>query len=236
MNRDEQINAWLDGSLNAEDTEAFEREMEADPMLAEDVNRLLENDTQLRAAFPMEPANDALLRKTGLAEAQVIDFASAKAKRTEQVIPQASRWRWPLGGAIAASLLAVIVAAPWGSAPGSDGLQTALATSPSAVARPIGGGRTATPMLSFVARDGRYCREFLLQGGKGEETGIACNQNGQWKVETLVKGGNAPVDPSEISTAGTETDDPLAESYRKLGASDPLSADKEKQLISNSWK
>ena len=88
----EVIGAWLDGELPADEARRVEAAVAADPALAEEIAALKCSDAALRAAYPViEPVDDALLARLGLADpvtapllsAEVIDFASARAARAK---------------------------------------------------------------------------------------------------------------------------------------------------------
>lgn len=247
---DEQISAWLDGSLPNEELAAFEAAMDSDPDLVARIERLQGNDASLRAAFPLDDTiSDALLTRLGLAQeapvkdAQIIDFAKAReqmAQRSATVAPDRQGRRWVAGGALAASLaLGLIFLRPSsentsGAMDQTDAFQTAMQTSPSSRPAQLADGSTITPVLSFRAGDGRYCREFATP----RENGIACRTDEKWSIEALTHGGTAPVETSGggIRTAAGADGASLEAAYTRLKASDPLSGVQENDLITKSWK
>ena len=189
----ERIAAFLDGALGDAEQAAFEAELEINPALAAAVERMLGNDSLLRAAFdePIgEGVDGALLARMGLAApaAEVIDMASrrlAPSQIANDNSPGWSRWRWPLGGAVAAAV-ALMVTVGFGSA--GTTFDDALDNTPSGQLAALEGSTNLTPVLSFRAGDGRYCREFSLGSGEQGGSGIACRDSGGWEVEALDEG------------------------------------------------
>jgi hypothetical protein len=233
MNREEQIAAYIDGSMSAAERAAFEAEMAGDQEMANAVERWRENDALLRAAYA--PAADgvdaALLQRLGLADADQMPAAA------NDNPPIWRRWL-PVGGALAASLaLAYAAFAPSGETAGSFAgqveFQTALETAPSGSRLVLADGRQFKPVLTFKAGDGRYCREFAVGGSHG---GIACRGKGSWIVEAYAKGAADLPDASEIRTAAGADTKVLDQTYTRLKGSDPVSMETEKQMISKNWR
>lgn len=233
IDRNEMITAYLDGTLDGPALEAFEAELAQDDALAEDVARIAANDDLLRTAFdaPMhEPVDAALLERMGLAKP---DVASPTAANDNP--PFWRRWQLPVGGAIAASL-ALFAMLQTGQGPETQSeFAAVMEQTPSAASKMLTNGANITPRLTFVAGDGRYCREYLQTGKSGNQTGIACRSEGKWQVEALIKGGSSAPDPGDIAVASGENGSSLDEAYAKLDASDPVSADTERALIDKSW-
>jgi hypothetical protein len=239
-NRDERLSAWLDGALDESEAKALQVELARDPVLAARLAELQGSDAALRAAFdaPMaEPVPDRLTALLGDApSATVIDFAAAKAKREAAAKPAPVRRDWTKWVALAATVVGgfFMIAQP-GIAPKQDAAQVALnaALDGTASGQPValaGGGRV-TPRLSFVAKDGRYCREFA----SGGQAGIACRGDSGWKVEAMVKDDAAQNSEGGYATAGGGRAG-LDQVYARLGAGDPLDAAGEKALIAHGWK
>lgn len=249
-NRDDQISAYLDGAMSAQEARAFEAEMECDPALAEAVMRLRGNDDLLKTAFdaPIHaPIGADMLERFGLAgsppASNIVDFAVAREARVERTRARElmQHWRWPLAGALAASLVAVVtVGTQWtGSQPfdleSSKAFQVAMQDLPSTTRTKLEDGRDVSSTLSFAAGDGRYCREFVLDGGSHSQSGIACRGIRDWSVEALVKGANTVPDGTEIRAAAGVDGLSLDSAYRRLNASDPVDSTLEKDLISKGW-
>jgi hypothetical protein len=249
--RDDRISAYLDGALSAAEMQSFEAEMERDPVLADAVGHWLANDAALKSAFeaPMhEPVTDEMLTRFGLADrpaaSNVIDFRVARDAKVEQNRARnfGAQWRWPLAGALAASLVAVVT---FGTRVSNDApfdinrsksFQVAMQDSPSNVTRRVENGQDVSPTLSFVDGAGRFCREFAVSGQESQKSGIACKTDDKWHIEAIVKGRNALPDAREIQTAGGAEGSSLNSAYERLRASDPLGIDEEKALITKGWE
>jgi hypothetical protein len=251
MNRDEErISAWLGRAMTPQEAAAFEQEMEGNPELAKLVERWQDNDARLRAAYATPDAgkiSDALLGRLGLADEQPADNVVAlddfRTQRKAALNDNGAspKWRWPLVGSIAASMAAAIVVGSfWFQQPseiaGQPAFQTAMNSINSGGAVTLDDGEKLTPVLSFEAGDGRFCREFAVEHSASSSQGIACKSSNLWNVEALVKGGSALPSNGEIQTAGGKDGASLDAAYERLGAGDPLGAEKEKSLISNGWR
>lgn len=230
--RDEWISAYLDGALDAADTAQFEQVLDSDPVLAADLARVLDNDTLLRAAFdsPMQDDSDAeLLARMGLAPPDQPAAANDNP-------PFWRSWRLAAGGAIAAALaLAVTVGVPGGPTGAQFG--PALDATASGQLAVLDDGTRLTPVLSFAAADGRFCREFSLSGSAAGGKGIACRERrGGWRVEALEPGATRLADSAKIMPAQGAGSATLDAAYDRLGAGDPLSQDQEQRLIAAQWQ
>lgn len=245
----ERVSAYLGGAMTLEDSAAFEREIAGDPELAAIVDRWRGNDELLRRAFE-KPAtdgvSDVLLGRLGLMGAgtdnKVIALDGIRERSASSNDNAVStKWRWPLVGSIAASLIvAVAVGSYWSLQPkgiaGHEAFQTAMNRSASGATVALNDAETLTPILSFEANDGRFCREFAVKGHAAGNQGIACKSGSQWKVEALVNGGASLPSNSEIRTAGGVDGAALDAEYNRLGAGDPIDKSKETLLISEGWK
>ncbi|MGC1470546.1 MAG: hypothetical protein WA793_14315 [Sphingorhabdus sp.] len=228
--RYETIAAYLDGSLTGDERLRFEAEMQADAALAVEVSQWQANDAMLRAAFPIADGgvDAAMLNRLGLAEPKKLPIAAND-----------NRWSWGriglAGGAIAASLAVAIVLLQ----PTAKGLadeqqfQIAMESLPSGQTINLASGNPIGPVLTFRARDGRYCREFA---GDRVGGGIACRSEGEWMVEATSARGADTGNSNQIRTAAGSDPAALNAALDRLGASDPLNGENEKGLISSGWK
>ncbi|HEX7789525.1 MAG TPA: hypothetical protein VF467_03250 [Afipia sp.] len=248
---DERIAAWLDGNLSPEEAARFEADMERDPALCEEVAAWQGNDDLLRAAYngPIEQGvDDALLARMGLATVEqskpageIVDFQEKPGKRAANDNPAWRRWAIPVGGALAAcAALAVLTI---GRPPASNTdtgagarFAEAMESLPSRGKLGLPDGGEVYPVLSFVAADGRYCREFLLGDKGGSQNGIACKGTSGWKVEAQSRATGTQADPGKIGLAGGPEGGVLDATYDRLGASDPLSVQAERHLIASGWQ
>ncbi len=233
---DEMIAAFLDGALPEDEAAVFEAEMARDLELSERVARWRRHDTLLRAGLdPIveRPVSDELLERLGLSNPVITEPQPLPANDNVSVVG----WRWPALAAIAASAaLALWFAVPRQAVDLADSaaFQTALESRASGDALAMNDGRAIAPTLTFAAADGRFCREFAVRG-RNEQSGVACRSNSKWQIEALVKGAPASANASEIATADGADATKLDAVYDRLNASDPLSAENEKVILSKRW-
>lgn len=230
-NRDERIAAYLDGQMDNAAMAAFEAEMEQDASLADDVARLADNDDLLRKAFdaPLhEAVDDAIIARMGL--------SSQPVPAANDNTPFIRKWRWPVGGALAASVALALFMQSKPVLQADAQFASAMDSLMSRQTAQMDGGSILTPVLSFRAADGRYCREYVVSGGSNSGSGIACRDTDGWTVEAQVEASARIADSTRIETASGTDEAALAEAYTRLGASDPLDAQKEKQAIAKGWK
>lgn len=248
-NTDERIAAFLDGAMDDAEQAAFEAELEANPALAAKVERMLSNDHLLREAFDgpiAQGVDEELLARMGLAapsaklaSPNVVDLASRRSSEptiANDNTPRWSSWRLPLGGAVAAGVALMVTV---GLGNGGSSFDAALDATPSGQFAALEDGGKLTPVLSFRADDGRYCREFSLGSGDAAGpggSGIACRNGGGWQVEALDEGASELARSDEITLAAGADPSGLDEAYARLGAGDPLAGAAEADLIRRGWK
>jgi hypothetical protein len=91
-------------------------------------------------------------------------------------------------------------------------------------------------VLTFRARDGRFCREFEVLAGSRGSTGIACRERGAWHTEVLLSAAVAPPDSNYYTPAGESDEPAVAEVVNRLIQGDPLSAQEEAHVLSSGWQ
>lgn len=253
MDSTERLSAYLDDALDPDDRAALEAELAADPVLAAELARLRGNDGLLREAFAMpgEDAAAARMReaiaaatagRSAAPTADVVDLGAVRERRRATGQSPTQRWAWPTAAA-ATLVLGLFVGnrihAPGGEPTGpiatSAAFDTALDRTPSSRSASVRTGRV-TPVLSFAAGDGRFCRQFVLAGQPDEKAGIACRDARGWTIEAL-----APHKPGKASEQGYETaagpeNDGLDVAYSRLKGGDPLDGAAEQRLIRDRWR
>ena len=229
-----------DRALQAKLRETF------DPVLDEPVPE------RLRALF-----GDREMRRHAAEDASAVAAAAAEAAPSPAVVDlemERARRRggWLAWGGIAASLvIGMAIGAKWLS-PGSEldragnGDWMARGGLASALDAQMSGATSASGTrigLSFVARDGSYCRAFT-QGASGAAgiAGLACRENEGWRVRQLVA--VAATDAASSSTTGSEGfrtaaspwPPALLASIDDLREGDALSADAERAAMTRGWR
>lgn len=238
--RDLRIAAYLDGAMSEEEALQFERELEADPELADEVARFAANDDLLRQAMAVDEGagvDDAFLARMGLAEAAVapppVSDQYASPEPANDNPPFWRRWQVGAGAAIAACLSLVLTFALPGT--GHSGLGDALENTPSGQLASLSDGARLTPILTFEAGDGRFCREFTFAISQSESSGIACRSSTGWQIEAWSDDAVEIPDSREIALASGGASDDLDAAYARLDAGDPLPIDREREIIVSGW-
>ncbi|SDE59838.1 hypothetical protein SAMN05428966_109182 [Massilia sp. PDC64] len=182
---DDTLMAYADGELDPAERAAIEQAMRADPAIAAAVERHRALRADVAAAFAGildEPVPARLLPP---APKNVVSLEAAREKRAER-----RRWSWPEWGALAATLVVGVLVGKTvaGGAPaiaGNGNQVVAQGELASALDRQVGGqGNGAVKVgVSFAARDGAYCRGFVM----GASAGLACREGGQWRIPVLAE-------------------------------------------------
>jgi anti-sigma factor RsiW len=238
--REELLTGYIDGALDADEQKQVEEWLASDPSLAKEVARLRSHDRLLRDALMAEipdETDDETLRRFGIEPLR----PAAKVQGSNAANDNVRRWGWPALGAVAAAFGLFLVAeprhAPLPSQP--DAFAQAMEVTPSLQRASLPDGSEVSPVLTFAAADGRFCREFQLRGAKSAASreGIACRDaSGAWQTVAVAAPVGAIDKGDKIEVAEGADTSGLDAAYRRLGGSDPLSAAREKQLISGHWK
>jgi len=223
-----------------------------DPVLAEPVPERLsalfanrESDTEpALAAAPAPSVNPHTKPDT-----KPIDLDEERRRR---------RGGWLAWGGMAASLaLGVLIGTTWLAPRGAlevaaDGgwlaegaLAQALDAQLSGAAAP---GSSTRVGLSFVSRDGRYCRAFTVGGADagGATAGLACRGDDAWRVRQLatITAGSASASPTASTSAASEAfrmaaspwPQALLDDMDRLREGDPLSSADERDAMRRDWR
>jgi hypothetical protein len=240
---DEQLSAFLDGELSAQDTDALSQEIERDARLAARMDRLGSASTAyVDAVGQIDRAPISAGLKTAIETppaSRVIAF------RPRSLTAFVAEHR-----AVAASLLCA--AAVWGVmsaasngsqsdpfAPGPDGVVMAnsplhrlLETAPTGQASTVGSA-TAAPRLTFAADDGSYCRQFDVVTDEGVSAAIACREDAGWRTQLVAYGLSRPTGDFQTASAARS---PALESFLDAHMSGaPMNTEEEARLLENGW-
>lgn len=225
---DRRLSAWLDGALSDAEAAEFEQEVERNRALAERAANWRENDRLIAdtlSPVANEPIDQEMLFRLGLAEG-----AGTNAAANDNLPWWRQRWL-PVGGAIAASVVAALALMQHPQRGVSDGgLSAALDRTPALQAAMLSDGTSITPILTAKAEDGRWCREYRIGG----RAGLACRDRDGWKVEAESSAAGE-VNTGEIGLAAGEADAAIDSANENLKMSDPIDALEEKSLIAKGW-
>jgi hypothetical protein len=195
---DETLMAFADGELDEATRAEVERAMSADPALAARVQQhiALRRDVFRAFARTLDEPVPQRLRQV-VASPKVIQLDSVRAAK-KQAAEASRRWSWPEWGAIAATLVVGVLAGSFGlksvqgettfAMAGANGALTAhgkldaALTQQLASAPPAGAGVRIG--VSFVGRDGQYCRTFAMASAAG----LACRAGAGWTIPVMVEG------------------------------------------------
>ena len=196
---DETLMAFADGELDAGMRHEVELAMRVDPVLAAKVEQhlLLRRDVFRAFARTLdEPVPQRLRRAT--TSPKVVHLDSVRVAKKPVVVETPHRWSWPEWGALAATLVVGVLAGTLGmrgvqdeatfASAGSDGTLTARGKLDTALTRQLASAAPAAGAgvaigVSFVAKDGQYCRTFAI----GAAAGLACRAGEQWHIALLAE-------------------------------------------------
>jgi hypothetical protein len=248
---DELLVAWVDDELDAAQRAMVSSVLANNPALCRRAEEMRLSRDLLREAFPLRPDENI----PAPIEAASNRLAEAGARRSSPPRLVSSLFqRWWKYAAAAGLVLCVAASASYlawrgASEPtersvtalmriGPDTpLHAVLETAPSAEVVNVPAENAAMrAVLTFRAKDGRFCREFEILAGSEGSTGIACREDGNWHAEVML---NAAVDPPNsnyYAPAGAADESAVAEVVERLMDGDPLSAGQEAHVLASGWQ
>jgi hypothetical protein len=256
---DELLMAYADGELNDAAHAAERAQVEAAMKADTDIARRVEKHRALRgrlsASFDRvleEPVPDRLIaairRAPAATTATVSDLSSARAAKAAAAGAAKPRAKWsgPQWGAMAASLVigAIIGHVALQSPDASpivarDGHLVAQAGLADALSNQLASTQTVNSPVqigtSFKAKDGAYCRTFVLHEGDAVG-GLACRAGKDWNVNTLARAEATPGADGGYRPAGSEMPDAVRAAVEAQIVGDPLDSSGEAQAKSSGWK
>jgi hypothetical protein len=253
---DELLVAYVDDELDDGQRAMVQSVLDSSPALCRRAEEMRLSRDLLREAFPLQPeasippSLDAAA--TRLAEACAGPSAHrAPAAPVQPARPVRNARKYAIAAAV---VLSVTAAAGWlawrvGGGPNREpvtqlmqigpgtALNGVLESAPSAqVINVPAEGAAVRAVLTFRAKDGRYCREFEILAGTGGSTGIACRDDGEWRAEVMLSAAAAPTDSNYYAPAGGSDEPAVAEVADHLMQGDPLSAQEEARLLASGWR
>lgn len=244
---DAELAAFMAGNLDDEALlDGIEAAINADPALAARAEALAAGDAMtplVRDAFAPVldgPVPERLIAAASPPEAEVVDFAAARAAKSAAALPTPANdtfrksWAWPQFGAMAASLaLGVMIGGPLlkdgGGAPEVDSLVLASAdltamldSAPSGQKTDLAALGEGEVVLTFRNADGQLCRQFMIEGKGGTTSdAVACagGTDRSWQVEAYGRRA-APV--GEMKLAGGDAAPAVVAAVDAMIESDPV--------------
>jgi hypothetical protein len=239
---DEILMAYADGELDPAERTAIEHAMRTDPAIAAAVerHRALRHDVAAAFAGILDEPVPARLQPPPAAPVVSLDAARAARTAERTAAPPAARRRWsfPEWGALAAMVMVGVLVGkmvPGGGQPAiaGDGSQVvAQGELASALDRQVG-GRDAGAVrvgVSFAARDGGYCRSFVM----GASAGLACHEGGRWRIPVLAEA--ATQAEGTYRQAGSDLPPAVLDAIDARIAGKPLDAAGEDAARARGWK
>lgn len=261
---DELLMAYHDGALPPEDARAVEAALAKDADARARVRALAETDRLVGRAFakPMrDPLPEVLLRAIDDAAPEAKPPGAARSQSNPTGVPSSRRFAF----ALAASIMLVVGIAGgfglshWMTPPevafgptGGSMFAAALDPQIESALETVQSGQVVTlqtpdplsdlelrPVLTFVDRAGRFCREYELWGhgpdGAGATAGVACRDDpGRWRSEVAVAAQALPTDGFQPASAPSGA--ALEAAIDALMGDGPLSLEQERELIGRQWR
>lgn len=246
------VYAYVDGELDADARAAFEARLAQDPALSQALLReqrlrqtlgdayapVLDEALPDRLTTLLQPAA-TVSSEASMASVTAID--AARDRRLAAASRRKTTWS-ELGGLAASLLLGTLLAyqfLPPAAGPAVDGSLLAQGSLKQALDRQLSGqaAGAVTPGLSFVAKDGGYCRSFTTQGGGSSSAGLACRAGDHWRLQQMIALPAAPAAAAgQYRQAATALPPALLQSIDELRQGDLLDAAAEAQARAGGWK
>ena len=233
---DETFFAWLDGELDGEQADRVAAEVASDPRLARLAEQHRAFETRLRGAFDTvaaAPVPERLAQSIKPSSAQIVQFAAPRRTSNDD-----SRWGWPQGAAIAATLvlgigLGTTLNSGRATAPVEvrGGKMFAAALLDDALDQQLASAEAGDVRLGITFRDqqGAICRTFTDQ----RSSGLACRDGDDWQLRGLFA---APEGQSGDYRMAAGTDPNLAALVDSTIAGEPFDADLERAAKARAWR
>ncbi|HEX7156675.1 MAG TPA: hypothetical protein VF229_05635 [Burkholderiaceae bacterium] len=255
--------AYVDRELDPATAAAIDAACAQDPQLAARVQRHRQLRVAVHGAYATtlsEPVPDRLLSLARGAEGatsapaaasapapKVVDLAAARAAREARAETPPRRAHWSTWGALAASVaIGVWIGSALLREPLAPGETFATAggrlLARSALAQALDQQLTSTQAetatvhvgLSFVSREGLYCRTFSLRDPALR--GLACKNGADWRVQTLAQAGTNAEQPGGYRMAASPVPEAVLRSVDQMIQGAPLEAAAEVAAQQHGWK
>jgi len=239
---DEQLAAYLDGELSADDNAAVAAAVAADPTLARRAAAQQALRERVRRAFDRtldEPVPEKLL--DAVRGSTIIGLDAAKRRRRR---PGLATTVWIAAAAsIALAVLVVprllrlsgdepniVTIGPNRTAGGelAKALSLQLASEQSSSRVQLG--------VSFLAKSGEYCRTFITARNEGPVAGLACREQDSWRIDVIEPVGNSVGERGAYRQAASALPPLVLQAVQARIAGEPLDATGEGRARENGWK
>ena len=249
---EETLMAYADGELDDVSRSTVEQAILHDPELATKVAQHQALRTAVFDAFRpvMEEAIPARLQANVQVQGEnIVNLAQSRnARKLSQETEKKQRWSLSQWGSLAAMLVVGVMlgrlnlfsageqdSAISNLALSAEGGMTAQGKLATALSQQLASAPVADANvkigLSFVAKDGAYCRSFALDGSAG----LACREAEQWKIALMVDQHSKSAD-GEYRQAGSEIPTAVLEAIEQRMAGTALDAKGEQAARARAWK
>lgn len=255
----ETLMAYVDGELDSVARAEIETAMRGDAQIEQRIARFRELRDKLKRAYEpelTEPVPErllAVLRTSDAAdtasrrpdEKRVVDLGLARTALQGRPRPVGSRWRYP--AALAASVVVAVCAGMFAWRHGDsvliqnrDGLLVASGALARDLSDRLAGDSGADEVrigVSFVARDGQYCRTFSVRGAE-PRAGLACRTPQRWEIRNLAQSKEleSVTAQGDYRTAASSLPPSILAAVQARIAGDPLDRDGEIRARRLGWQ
>jgi hypothetical protein len=254
---DELLVAYVDDELDPAQREMVSSVLASSPALCRRADQMRLSRELLREAFPLR-ADSSVPAPVEAAANRLAEACSQRSSPTPvSTSPQVSirsRGRWKYAAA-AGLVLSVALSASyltWRSGSNSTErpmtaltqispdtpLYAVLESKPSAEVIDIPTeGASLRAVLTYRAKDERFCREFeILASAGGGSTGVPCREDGEWRTEVLMSAASAPPNGNSYTPAAGSEEQAVDDVVDRLIQGDPLSAGEEARVLASGWQ
>ena len=245
---DETLMAFADGELDEATRRMVELAVRQDPVLAEKVRRHKALRMSVFNAFASTLDEEVPQRLHAAARSgKVVHLDSVRQLRTPPPPPAPAKphWSWTEWGALAATLVVGVLAGTVGSKAlngdeqmagfdNSAGVLTAQGKLAQALSQQLASTAAADPNvkvgISFVSKEGSYCRSFMLPA----TAGLACRNGAEWRIPVLTNGPMGAT--TEYRQAGSALPAAVLEAIDERIVGQALDANAERAAQKQGWK
>lgn len=245
---DETLMAFADGELDDITRHEVELAMRLNPEIAEKVRQHKALRSNVFGAFASTLDEEVPQRlQAAVRSGKVVHLDSVRQVRTPPAPPPVQhkpRWSWPEWGAMAATLVVGVLAGTVGTRSLDSaeqfaafdkgaGALTAQGKLEQALTQQLASAPAADPGIrvgvSFVSREGNYCRSFMLP----KTAGLACRTGTQWRIPLLANSAEGAA--GAYRQAGSEMPPAVLEAIDERIVGQALDANAEKAALKQGW-
>lgn len=239
------LSAYLDGELPDEEANRVTERLAREPALMHRLEAMQSADAATRQAFatiddrPMPAAVLAMLGADASKPAgRVVPFPQRIARNFVQLPVALAASVALVAGFLVSNVLRQtpvesLGIGPAGVVAANSELHELLETGISAEPRQFADGAAGELVLTFEDETGDYCRQLVVSTGM---QGVACRRGDSWRMEAMSFGVPESAGGPYGQASGTTPAAVNAAIDGLIGSRDPLGADEEKALISNTWR